>query len=51
MIDFNTLKKQNWQNMNYDQRVDFYQRLENTMSASQNRPARIVTPMNIPKKT
>lgn len=50
MIDFNTLKKQNWQNMNYDQRVDFYQRLENTMSASQNRPARIVTPMNIPKK-
>lgn len=50
MIDFNTLKKQNWQNMTYDQRVDFYQNLENTMAASQNRPVRIVTPMNIQEK-
>ncbi|EFH94147.1 hypothetical protein [Finegoldia magna] len=50
MIDFNTLRKQNWQNMTYDQRLDFYQKLENTMAASQNRPARIVTPENMPKK-
>lgn len=49
MIDFNTLKKQNWQNMTYDQRVDFYQRLENTMAASQNRLARIVRPENMSK--
>lgn len=36
--------------MTYDQRLDFYQKLENTMAASQNRPARIVTPENMPKK-
>lgn len=31
--------------MTYDQRVDFYQKLENAMAASQNRKARIVTPV------
>lgn len=50
MIDFNILRKENWQNMTYDQRVDFYQKLENAMAASQNRPARIVTPMNFQDK-
>ncbi|MEJ8752075.1 hypothetical protein WKS98_05560 [Lagierella sp. ICN-221743] len=50
MIDFNSLSKQNWQNMTYDQRLDFYQRLENTMAASQNRPARLVAPVNMPQK-
>ncbi len=50
MIDFNSLSKENWQNMTYDQRLDFYQNLENTMAASQNRPARVVTSVNMPKK-
>ena len=36
--------------MTYDQRLDFYQNLENTMAASQNRPARVVTSVNMPKK-
>ena len=36
--------------MTYDQRLDFYQKLENTMAASQNRPARIVIAENMPKK-
>lgn len=50
MIDFTILRKENWQNMTYDQRVMFYQNLENTMAASQNRKARIVTPMHMSKK-
>lgn len=50
MIDFNILRKENWQNMTYGQRVDFYQKLENAMAASQNRQARTVTPEHIQKK-